>query len=343
MACACFVVPHDVLMALSQDRELSAELRKGFFETAQISQEIRALRGQAGRLTGVVMAHAATFAELSATPAVTVYDCKHTYSTPGTPVPNPGSSTDPTAKRCFSETTNVAKFYHDVFNRNSVDNHGKTLMSSIHYGVKYNNAMWNGSQMIYGDGDNSIFIDFTNGDDVIGHELTHGVTQYTLQLAYHDEPGGLNESMSDCFGSMFRQWEKKQDVNSADWLIGYDIMGPTAKARGLTCLRDMADPAAKHCLAPQPVNYSQIKPGMDPHYSSGPPNLAFCTACKTFGGKSWETIGQVWYRSLTAYGPSPNMGMKAFADRTRQVAHTTFASNPNVAAAVDHGWQHVGL
>ena len=51
---------------------------------------------------------------------------------------------------------------------------------------------------------------------------------------------------------MFRQWEAKQDVKKADWLIGRDIMGPAAKKKGVACLRDMADPAAKHCLAPQP-------------------------------------------------------------------------------------------
>jgi Zn-dependent metalloprotease len=256
---------------------------------------------------------------------------------------NPGSSPDPTAKRAFTETTGVAKFYKDVFNRNSIDNNGMTMMSSIHYGSKFNNAMWTGSQMLYGDGDGSIFIDFTSGNDVIGHELTHGVTQHSLQLNYSDEAGGLNESTSDCFGSMFRQWEKNQDVNSADWLIGHDIMGPTAKARGFTCLRDMASPAATHCLAPQPTQYSQITPGMDPHYSSGPPNLAFCSACKTLGGKSWERIGQVWYNSLTGFGPTPDMKMKAFAARTRHVAHTMYSSTPAVAAAVDHGWKQVGL
>jgi Zn-dependent metalloprotease len=142
---------------------------------------------------------------------------------------------------------------------------------------------------------------------------------------------------------MFRQWEKSQDVKAADWLIGSDLMGPTAKAQGYTCLRDMANPAAKHCLAAQPTQYSQVTPGMDPHYSSGPPNLAFCTACTTLGGKSWEKIGQVWYQSLTGFGPTPNMGMKQFADRTRQVASTMFGSAPDVAAAVDKGWKQVGL
>jgi Zn-dependent metalloprotease len=343
MSCNCFIVPRDVLMRLSQDAQLSAELRKGMFDTAQISHEIRGLRSQATKLTSVAAAQSRGFIELAPAPTVTVYDCKHTQTAPGTPVPNPGNSPDPTAKRAFNETTSVAKFYKDVFERNSIDNQGMTMMSSIHFGSNYNNAMWNGSQMIYGDGDGSIFIDFTSGNDVIGHELTHGVTQHSLQLDYFDEAGGLNESISDCFGSMFRQWESDQDVESADWLIGHDIMGPTAKARGFTCLRDMGNPAAKHCLAPQPTQYSQITPGMDPHYSSGPPNLAFYTACKTLGGKSWEKIGQVWYNSLTGFGPTANMRMKPFADRTRQVAHTLYNTTPAVAAAVDQGWQQVGL
>jgi Zn-dependent metalloprotease len=338
VACICFIVPRDVLTRFAQDRELSAEVRKDLFHAVQISNEIRDLRSRTARLTDAGLG-----TELAPSQAVTVYDCKHTESLPGTPVPNPGSSSDPRAKRTFNETTSVARFYKEVFNRNSIDDRGMTMMSSIHFGSKFNNAMWNGSQMVYGDGDDSIFIDFTSGSDVIGHELTHGVTQYSLQLGFSDEAGGLNESISDCFGSMFRQWESSQDVQAADWLIGHDIVGPVAKARGFTCLRDMANPAAKHCLAPQPTQYSQITPGMDPHYSSGPPNLAFYTACMALGGRSWERIGQVWYQSLTAFGPTPNMRMKLFADRTRQVAHTMFGAAPAVAAAVDQGWGHVGL
>jgi Zn-dependent metalloprotease len=341
--CTCFIIPRDVLTQLSQDPELAAEVRKNLLDTAHISHELRELRTQAGLLTSVALASVDALEVVAAAPAVTVYDCKHTFTLPGTPVPNPGSSADPTAKRTFNETTGVAKFYKDVFGRNSIDNHGMTMMSSIHYGKGFNNAMWNGSQMIYGDGDGKIFIDFTNGDDVIGHELTHGVTQHSLQLEYKDEPGGLNESMSDCFGSMFRQWEKNQDVKHADWLIGHDIIGPAAKAKGITCLRDMAHPDAKHCLAPQPTKYSQITPGMDPHYSSGPPNLAFHTACMEYGGKSWDHIGKVWYRALTGSGAIPKMQMKQFAARTRQVAHQLYSGTPAVAAAVDKGWKHVGL
>ena len=126
---------------------------------------------------------------LATVPAVTIYDCKNTQSLPGTPVPNPGSSADITAKRAFDMTRAVVDFYRQCFKRNSVDDAGMTLMSSIHYGVRYDNAFWNGAQMTYGDGDGEIFLDFTKADDVICHELTHGVTQFTAGLDYSDEPG----------------------------------------------------------------------------------------------------------------------------------------------------------
>ena len=341
--CTCHIIPKDVLERFASDKKLKAELRKAARESAQIDDVLRSLRMKNAELTQLAIASGASLVALAPAPAVTVYDCKHTQTLPGAPVGSPKTSKDPTAKRCFVETTSVAKFYKAVFNRNSVDDAGMTLMSSVHYGKKYNNARWNGNQMVYGDGDGQLFTDFTGGDDVIGHELTHGVTQHSLQLGYSGDAGGLNESVSDCFGSMFRQWEHNQDVTKADWLIGADIVGPLAKQKGYKCLRNMANPADKAALAPQPTLYSQVTPGMDPHYSSGPPNLAFATACITLGGKSWERIGQVWYAALTTSGAHPTMTMPQFAARTRQLAHQLYAKDPAVGVAVDVGWKKVGL
>ena len=341
--CTCCIVPQDVLERFAGDRKLSAELRKSSADSARMSDAIRTLRTHAGAITALARSSGAHLVEVATTPKITVYDSKHSQTLPGTPVASPKTSADVTVKRAFNETTSVAKFYQTVFGRNSVDNAGMTLMSSVHFGTNYNNAMWNGTQMVYGDGDGKLFIDFTAGNDVIGHELTHGVTQHSLQLAYTGDAGGLNESLSDCFGSMFRQWEAGQDVSKADWLIGADIMGPTAKAKGYKCLRNMANPADKAALAPQPAQYAQITPGMDPHYSSGPPNLAFCTACVTLGGKSWERIGPVWYAALTTSGAKPNMTMPQFAARTRQLATQLYPAQAAVAAAVDAGWKKVGL
>lgn len=115
MSCMCFIVPREVLTRLAQDKELSAELRKGLSNTAQIGHEIRVLRSQATKLTSVAVAHSGALIELAPSPMVTVYDCKQSQSLPGTPVPNPGNSPDLTAKRAFNETASVAKFYKDVF------------------------------------------------------------------------------------------------------------------------------------------------------------------------------------------------------------------------------------
>jgi Zn-dependent metalloprotease len=343
MSSCCFIIPIDLLRRLSRDRGLSSSQRKSLREAVKFEEEWRRFRTASGRLSAIAGSVLPSMAPGDAAPAITVSDCGHGTTLPGRPVRNPAGSADETARRAFVETSAVAEFYRKVFGRNSVDDAGRTLVSSIHYSVGYNNAFWNGDQMTYGDGDGNIFVDFTRSDDVIGHELTHGVTQFSAQLAYENEAGGLNESVSDVFGSMFRQWRANQAAGEADWLIGHDIMGPAALERGYTCLRDMSDPAAKHCLSPQPKHFSKFRKGMDPHTSSGIANFAFHEAAMAIGGKCWDTVGQVWYEALTGFAPQPNMKMKTFANRTRAVAKRRFPGNAAVSAAVDSGWTAVGL
>jgi Zn-dependent metalloprotease len=343
MACFCQIIPDEVLKRFSRDPKLTAAQRKHFANAARLGTEIRKLRKQAGKVTAVTASMGLVAGVVPAAPAITLSDCQHNQTLPGVPVADPANSADDTTKRAFVETSAVADFYKSVFGRNSIDGAGITMASSVHYGTNFNNAFWNGSRMTYGDGDNNIFIDFTNSTDVIAHELTHGVTQYSLQLSYTSEAGGLNEHMSDAFGSMFRQWRAKQDVTQADWLIGKEIIGPGAVERGFTCLRDLASPGAAHCLTPQPVRFADFQTGMDPHISSGIPNLAFFTAAKAIGGNSWEALGQIWYKALTGSDPSPNMSMQTFANLTRQLAAQMTPPNASVANAIDAGWTAVGL
>ena len=343
MTCHCHIIPEEVLARLANDQRLSDNERLAFRNSAALEPYWRRLRAATAELTSISTMSIAGAPLMAAAPTITVFNCNHGTNLPGAPVPNPGNSADPTAKRTFKETSAVAKFFKTLFNRNSIDNQGMAMQSSIHFGTNYNNAFWNGQQMTYGDGDGNIFVDFTKSNDVIAHELTHGVTQFSSQFAYANEPGGLNESMSDVFGSMFRQWEAGQSVGQADWLIGKEIMGPGATALGFTCLRDLANPAAAHCLAPQPTNFSQYQNGMDPHLSSGFPNLAFYKAAKKIGGKSWEKTGKIWYRALTGFPPNPNLKMKAFANRTRTLALAMYPLQPSVAKAVDQAWKAVGL
>lgn len=343
--CPCFIIPVKVLKKFSLDKKLSAKERKGFADAVRFEKEWRKdreVRSLVSLSAQKMLPSGLTAASVSP-PVIPVFDCQHHNTLPGVQITNPGSSTDQTCKRAFTETTAVAKFYKSAFGRNSIDNAGMSMISSIHYSVNYNNAFWNGGQMTYGDGDGNIFVDFTKGNDVIGHELTHGVTQYTLGLLYQNQAGGLNESISDVFGSMFRQWQANQNVNNADWLIGKEIMGPGAIARGFTCLRDMSNPAASHCLSPQPTKFSQYRNGMDPHESSGIPNFAFYKAAMAIGGNSWAIAGNIWYKAVTGFGPTPNMTMKQFASRTRTLAGSLFPAKPAVKVAVDKAWKAVGL
>lgn len=340
--CRCSIIPADVLDRLSRDPNLTDDERQHFADMATSERAWRQIRALQAPVQAA-MRSLSSQTVVAATPAITVYDCKNGTSLPGRAVAQPGTSVDLTAQRAFTETTAVAEFYRAAFGRNSVDNLGMTLQSSIHYGMRYNNAFWNGTQMTYGDGDGNIFVDFTKSTDVIAHELTHGVTEFTARLRYTNEPGGLNESVSDVFGSMFRQWRLKQTAAQADWLIGPGIMGPGALTRGYTCLRDMANPAATHCLSPQPTHYKQYRTGMDPHESSGIPNLAFCRAAVAIGGASWEKAGKIWYQALAGYAATPTLKMKTFANRTRTQATKLFPAEPAVATAVDQAWKGVGL
>jgi Zn-dependent metalloprotease len=344
--CTCHIIPQHVLERFAKDKKLAPEQRKHFEDAAKIERHWRTARAAAAKLTKLTRAVLPTAVSATAaapSPSVLVFNCRHGVSLPGTPIANPGASSDTSAKRAFEETTAVVNFYQALFSRNSLDNAGMSLISSIHFSVNYNNAGWTGSQMRYGDGDGNIFVDFTKSTDVIGHELTHGVTQFTSGFNYTNQAGGLNESMSDVFGTMFRQWRANQTVSAADWLIGKEIMGPGAIDRGFTCLRDMSNPAASHCVAPQPTKFSQYRNGMDPHDSSGIPNLAFYKAAMAIGGKSWEKTGKIWYQALTGFAPSPNMKMKTFANRTRSLAAKLFPGDRAIKTAVDQAWKAVGL
>ncbi len=115
-----------------------------------------------------------------------VYDAQHTGQLPGTLVRAEGQEdvSDAAVNEAYHFSGDAYDFYDQVFGRNSLDNNGMTLVSSVH-AVPRNNAFWNGKQMAYGDGDGLVFQGFTGSLDVVGHELTHGVQQFTSNLHYY--------------------------------------------------------------------------------------------------------------------------------------------------------------
>ena len=176
------------------------------------------------------------------------------------------------------------------------------LVGTTHYGRSYNNAFWNGQQMTYGDGDQSIFATFMLLD-VVGHEMFHGVTENTSGLDYSSESGALNESMSDVAGVTLRQWKNKLTVDKDSWLVGPGIF--TAKVKG-KALRSMTAPGSayndpKLGKDPQPDRYSKLYTGSSDnggvHINSGIPNKAYASFAIAVGGNSWDVAFPVWFES----------------------------------------------
>ncbi|MGH6836139.1 MAG: M4 family metallopeptidase [Methylocella sp.] len=339
----CFIVPPHMLQRLATSGDPSLAETAG--RTLQLTQSLVAFRAQLS--TG---APSPTAAKREGRRRQ-VFDCKGTNDLPGDFVRSETDTTpsrDKAANEAFDNAGTTWDFYNQIFGRESVDNHGKTLVSSVHYGQKYDNAFWSGQQMVYGDGDGVIFQRFTAALDVIAHELTHGVTQFTAQLAYQDQSGALNESMSDVFGSMVKQWALGQTVDQADWLIGAAIMAPGFRGRAL---RDMANPGTAYDdprlgKDPQPghmKDYVQTEADNGGvHTNSGIPSRAFVLAAKAIGGHSWEKPGKIWYVTLTER-LTGNADFAKCAAETVSVARDLFPEDSSIAGKVAKAWADVGV
>lgn len=192
------------------------------------------------------------------------------------------------------EAYNYLGITHDFFwkeyQRDSLDNKGLILTGTVHYGREYQNAFWNGQQMVFGDGDGEIFNRFTIAIDVVAHELSHGVTETEAGLIYFEQSGALNESLSDVFGSLVKQYHLKQTADKADWLIGEGLLAKGINGKGL---RSMSEPGTAYDdpllgKDPQPAHMKDfIKTREDNggvHLNSGIPNRAFYLASTAIGG-----------------------------------------------------------
>ena len=344
MTCSCcFIVPPVVLRDLARDENLDPNVRKQLQRTFEETKRLQIIRDGIRAATVRQRTSAREEERRSAIASTTarvhqdLFDCQHRRSLPGRHISRPGSSADEAVKTVYNTTAKVADFYSKVFGRNSVDNEGLDLVSSIHYLRNYDNAFWNGQQMVYGDGDGRVFSEFWRSPDVIGHELTHGVTQFESGLIYEGESGALNESISDVFGAVFNQWLSGWPATNPDgWLIGAGIMAGPAKQAGKTCLRDMLNPGANHCLSPQPGSYENFDATADVHINSGIPNKAFATFARAVGGNSWEKAVKVWYRACT------NRRLPSAATFV-DFARLTIESAEGLEEQVRAAWQAVDL
>ncbi|BAU12832.1 bacillolysin [Leptolyngbya sp. NIES-3755] len=280
----------------------------------------------------------------------TVYTAGNGTELPGKIVRGEGASeaTDIAVNEAYEGSGATYDFFKDIYQRDSIDGFGMRLDSTVHYGQRYNNAFWNGSQMVYGDGDGELFNRFTVSIDVIGHELTHGVTQNEAALIYRGQSGALNESFSDVFGSLIKQKVLNQTADQADWLIGEGLL--TAKVNG-TALRSMKAPGTAYDdkvlgKDPQPAEMKSLYTGNADnggvHINSGIPNRAFYLTATAIGGYAWEKAGKIWYLALTER-LRPSSNFRTAARVTSLIAAELYGANSNEQKAVQNAWKTVGV
>ncbi|HEY3337226.1 MAG TPA: protealysin inhibitor emfourin [Propionicimonas sp.] len=303
------------------------------------------------RATGTAGQRPAMAVPVTAGPSRRISDAANAEQLPGKTVRDEGAPAtgDAAVDEAYDGFGATWKLYDEIYDRNSIDGSGLRLLGTVHYGEGYQNAFWNGTRMVFGDGDGEIFGRFTASLDVIGHELTHGVVEHTAALAYSGQSGALNESVADVFGVLVKQYALGQDAATADWLIGGDLLLPGVKG---VALRSMLHPGTAYDdprlgKDPQPdtmsgyVETTEDNGGV--HYNSGIPNRAFALAATAIGGPAWERAGRIWYDVLTGGALKPDADFAAFAQLTIAAAGTRFGAESPEAAAVRDGWTTVGV
>ncbi|MBA8795971.1 Zn-dependent metalloprotease [Friedmanniella endophytica] len=339
---ACILGP-DVLLRLAENASPEDRLRlmrslalDHSFRSARVERGLRArLAGAAGPAAGSTPGR----------PNRAIYDQHNSdATTPGTLVRAEGQPAveDGSVNQAYDNFGFTYALYWDVFQRDSIDGRGQRIEGLVHYGQAYDNAFWDGEgHMFFGDGDGRLLTDTTKGLDVIGHELTHGVTQNTANLTYQDQAGALNESVSDVFGSLVKQYHLQQSAEAADWLIGADIVGPELAP----ALRSMKAPGTANSQDTQPatmdgyVRTSDDNGGV--HTNSGIPNHAFYVIATTIGGNAWEAPGRIWYATLNDPDLQPSATFADFAAVTLKQAKAIFGDTSAEAQGVQSGWEAV--
>ena len=338
---AC-ILPPDLILRIAQ--QASPEERLALLHTLELDHSFRQARAEiaARHVAGAAPSGPIT---VGGTPHRVIYDQQHsTATTPGTLMRAEGGPAvaDQAINDAYDNFGFTYDLYWQVFHRNSIDDRGMTIEGLVHFGTNYANAFWDGGrQMFFGDGDGQLLTQTTKGLDVIGHELTHGVTQYEANLTYSGQSGALNESISDVFGSLVKQHHLNQSADKADWLIGADIVGPQLAP----ALRSMKAPGTANRYDTQPadmdhyVHTTQDNGGV--HTNSGIPNHAFYVAATTIGGPAWQTAGTIWYDALTDPQLRPTTNFRTFAKITIKHARTRYGASSREATAVKAGWDAV--
>jgi Zn-dependent metalloprotease len=332
------ILPSSVLSRMARSDDPA--VRDAALDAMALDHRFRLARAESAARIGGRGAAPVTFARVGGQVNRAIYDKKHsTTQTLGHVVRHEGHAPvgDAAVDEAYDGLGDTYDYYWSVFQRDSIDGQGRALHGCVHYGTAYPNAFWDGHAMFFGDGDGQYLTRTTAGIDVIGHELTHGVTQYEANLVYSGQSGALNESISDVFGIQVKQKALGQSAEASDWLIGADIVGPALAP----ALRSMKDPGKANPHDDQPADMDGYVVDGDVHTNSGIPNRAFYLVASALGGNSWDAAGPIWYAALRDNRLNPSATFQEFARLTVANAQQTYGAQSKEADAVTNAWTTV--
>lgn len=330
----CFIIPDSLLGQIGDKKSL------------KISQK---LRGARNSILNLIFKPKAVN---TAGKDRKTYDCNHKETLPGKlvlteePTPNPMFNmnsilTDEEVLIAHKWTGVVYDFYSQVLGRNSLDDKGMTLVSSVKYGQDYNNAFWNSKQMVYGSGDGKFFKPLVRDLSVAGHEMTHGVVERTCGLVYMGQSGALNEALADCFGIAIEHWFKGQsDPRQAGWILGDDMIGSEFPGKGI---RSFVPNEKAYTGDIQPSHMKDYKRMLGDnggvHINSKIPNVVFFRLCLLMSEPSYGTPIKLLYKTMLKLGKYSNF--KDYAKKLRETAKQEYGAR--VYDLVDTALRDTGL
>ncbi len=285
------------------------------------------------------------------------YTASNQYVLPGELILRDNQTVDDeVAQSAHNHIATVYEYYKDKFERDSYDDNGATLVSTVHFDQNYNNAFWSDRyrQMVYGDGDGYRWKPLALALDIIGHELTHAVTSRTARFVYAEEAGALDESFADFFGVMI-----SNDGSITDWEMGEGVFTPYKAG---DALRDLSDPS-KYDQPDHMDDFMRLSPGELPddekndngyvHSNSGIPNKAAYLVAEggafhgiTVKGVGREKAEQIYYLALTVYLNSSTRSRWTFKQARYALLNACrqlYGDSGQEYAAVKNAWAAVGV
>lgn len=280
-----------------------------------------------------------------------IYDAQHTRKLPGRLVRSEGQppTGDPAVDEAYHDLGICYDFFWEIFRRDSIDGAGGVLQATVHYEHRFNNAFWDGTRVVFGDGDDQLFNRFTVAIDVIASLVAEGMIKAETNLREFGQSGALANALADVFGQLVKQYIFHQTADQADWLVAAGLLTP--RVRGVA-LRSMKAPGTAYddpVLGKDPtvahmhnyVRISEDKGGV--HINSGIPSHAFYLTAIRMGGYAWEKAGRIWYETLRNARLRPNTSFRTFARLTIVKAGQLFGHDSLEQQVVREAWSSVGI